>query len=112
MHHVMMVVPVNSDVNETQEIAEEHRQQRHQVLQTVTMRHLHLQHHDGDDDCDHAIAECFQSPLGHLPSASTNSSRAPELSQAIDIDFYLLYVALLWLHFILCGTVILGGLHV
>jgi hypothetical protein len=29
------------------------------------MRRLQLQHHDGDDDGDHAVAECFDPILTH-----------------------------------------------
>jgi hypothetical protein len=29
------------------------------------MRNLQLQHHDGDQDRNHAIAECFKSPFSH-----------------------------------------------
>src|ERR1041384_6711084 len=55
------------------------------------MRYLHLQHHNGDYDCDHAIAERFQPALGQVPSALAISSRAPEWSQPSTSTFYLLY---------------------
>jgi hypothetical protein len=34
------------------------------------MRHLQFQHHDGDDDSDDTIAECFESTFAHpaIPS--------------------------------------------
>ena len=32
------------------------------------MRHFHLQHHDGDDDGEHAVTEGLESALPHVPS--------------------------------------------
>src|SRR5215468_12699726 len=66
VQHVMMVVPVNADIYETQNIAEEHWQQRPQIFDAIAMRHLHLQHHNGDDNCDHSVTECLQASLRHL----------------------------------------------
>src|SRR5436305_13885622 len=68
MQHVMVVVPVDADINEIQDVTEEHRQHGQQVMEAVAMRRLHLQHHDRDDDCDHAVAECLQASGAHLPS--------------------------------------------
>jgi hypothetical protein len=68
MQQVMVVVPVNADINETQDVAEEDRQYGKQVLRTVAVRHFHFQHHDRDDDRDHAVAESLQSPRPHIPS--------------------------------------------
>ena len=58
-----MVVPVNANIHKAQNVAEKHRRQLTQVFQFHTMRHLELQNHDGDDDGDHTIAECFQPAL-------------------------------------------------
>src|SRR5262249_39809841 len=41
------------------------------------MRYLHLQHHDRSDR-DHAVAECSQPPLGHLPSLALPVDRERE----------------------------------
>jgi len=63
--HMVVIVPVDADVHETQHVAQEHRQQRQQRIDRLTVRDLHLQHHDGDDDGDHPVAECFEPSLAH-----------------------------------------------
>jgi hypothetical protein len=68
MRHVMVVVPADSDINETQNVTEKDRQNRSQRLHGVAMRYFQLKHHDRDDDRDHSVAECFQSPFGHVVS--------------------------------------------
>ena len=65
MQHMVMVVPVDADVDEAQYIAQEHRDQWRKSLDALAMRRLQLQHHDGDDDGDHAGAECFDPILTH-----------------------------------------------
>ena len=66
VEQVMMVVPVDAEINEAQHVAQEHRQQRFQARRgRRRVRHFHLQHHDGDDDGEHAVAERFQPVLFH-----------------------------------------------
>src|SRR5476649_1757078 len=50
---------------QTEHITEKDRYQGLQCSQIGAMRHMQLQHHDGDDDRDDAIAECFQSAFTH-----------------------------------------------
>jgi hypothetical protein len=50
MEHVVMVVSVDAEVDEAEHVAQEHRPQRPQGGEIGAVRHLHLQHHDGDDD--------------------------------------------------------------
>ena len=61
----MVVVPINADVDEAQHVAEGHGQQGYQVRKLRPVRHLDLQHHDGEDDGQDAIAEGFESSLVH-----------------------------------------------
>src|SRR5579871_2961989 len=66
MQHMMMVVPVDTDINEAEDITEKDRQQRPQRFHSAAIRHLHLQHHNRDDDRNYAVAEGLQSALAHL----------------------------------------------
>src|SRR5215472_4872253 len=87
LQQVMVVVPVNAHVKETQDVAEKHWQQRPQRFQAVTMRYLHLQNHDRDDDRNYSIAERFQSPFIHLSSGVLlEVSAAAVIKQASDLQ--------------------------
>jgi hypothetical protein len=59
MQQMMMVVPVDPDVDEAQDIAQENRDQGYERAQGLAVRDFELQHHDGDDDGDDAVAEGF-----------------------------------------------------
>lgn len=50
MTHVLMIVPLDADVKETGHVALQHRQYGSQRLEVCSMRYLHLQDHDRDDD--------------------------------------------------------------
>src|SRR4051794_24750572 len=66
MEHMVVVVPVDCDIDETEDVAEKHWNKRHESRQVRIVWHLHFQHHDGDDDGDHSIAECLESSLAHI----------------------------------------------
>jgi len=68
MQEVVMVVPEDTHVDKAQHIAAKHRQQFLQRSEIRPMRHLQFQHHDRNNDRDHAIAECFQPSLAHRHS--------------------------------------------
>jgi hypothetical protein len=63
LQHVVVVVPVDADVDEAQHVTEEHRPQRRQRRDAGAVRHFQLQHHDGDQDGDRAVAESFEALL-------------------------------------------------
>src|SRR5215212_5124554 len=65
MQHMVVVVPIDAQVDEAQHIAEEHRHQWRQSVDALAVRHLHLQHHDRDDDGDHTIAESLKPTFSH-----------------------------------------------
>ena len=59
----MVVVPIDADVNKTQHIAAKDRQHGLQSRKPLGLRDFELQYHDGDDDREHPVAECFK-PVG------------------------------------------------
>jgi len=68
IEQMVMVVPVDTDVDEAEQIDQQRRQHRAQGIPVRAMWHFQLQHHDRDQDCDHAIAEGLEPP--GLQSAS------------------------------------------
>src|ERR1700675_2987817 len=69
LQEVMMVVPVDADVNETQDIAEENRKEWLQSRKAGSLWRLHFQHHDSDDDGEYPVTKSLHAALGH-PSYS------------------------------------------
>lgn len=59
MQHVMVIVPVDSQIKKAKYVTEKHRQYWNQRGKFGRVRDLHFQHHDSDDDCENAVAECF-----------------------------------------------------
>src|SRR5690348_13677140 len=55
-----MVVPVDAEVDEAQHVAQKDREHRTQRGERRVVRHVQLEHHDRDEDGDHAIAERFE----------------------------------------------------
>jgi len=60
---MMVIVPVNADIEKTQYIAAENRKDWLQSLNTSQLRNLQLKNHDSDDDCQDSIAEGLE-PTG------------------------------------------------
>jgi len=65
VEQVMMIVPINPNVNETQYVAQKNGQNWLESRKIVRMRHFHFQDHDRDDDSDYTIAEGFHSIRSH-----------------------------------------------
>ena len=82
VQQVVVVVPVDADVDEAQHVAQEHRPQLRDRGQVVAVGHVQLQHHDRDDDGQHAIAERLESTLAHLASARRNAAPRSILAAA------------------------------
>jgi hypothetical protein len=65
LQEVMMVVPVDANVNEAQDIAEENRKEWLQGRKTGSFWRLHFQHHDRDDDGENPVTKSLHAALGH-----------------------------------------------
>ena len=62
----MMIVPINTDINEAKYIANEDRNKRFEAADIFGMRYFQLQDHDGNDDGKYTIAKSFESGFPHL----------------------------------------------
>lgn len=81
---MVVIVPVNPDVKEAQHVAEENRQQRAESAKVLAVRHLHFQHHNGDDDGDNAVTERLKATLAHY-GYSTGARTETQTTSAIAI---------------------------
>ena len=61
----MMIVPVDADINEAQHVSQENGHERLDHRPICSVRDLQLQHHDRDDDREHAVAEGFEAIAFH-----------------------------------------------
>ena len=68
MQQVMVVAPINTQHNKTQDITNQHRQQGFNNFPAGTMWNPKFQHHNRDKDGYHTSAKCFQAGLGHVGS--------------------------------------------
>src|SRR5215211_6122322 len=74
MKHVVVVIPIDTKIDEAQNIAQEYGDQGYKSFNALAVRHLHLQHHDGDDDGYHTITERFKPILSHAERARHQKS--------------------------------------
>src|SRR5688572_15636879 len=65
MQQVVMIAPVNPQIDVAHHITAQHGQERSQSRQRCVVRCPQLQHHDGHDDRDYGITECFNSCGSH-----------------------------------------------
>src|SRR5450631_589566 len=73
LEHVMVVAPVDADVDEAEQVGQELRGGAAKRLEGGLVRDLQLQNHDGDDDGEDAVAKRFEPTGSHLPSLSGES---------------------------------------
>ena len=65
LEHMMVVVPIDTEIDETQYICEKHRQERAYGREIVPVWYSQFQYQNRDQDSDHAIAEGFKSGFIH-----------------------------------------------
>src|SRR5450631_1639599 len=73
LEHVMVVAPVDADVDEAEQVGQELRGGAAKRLEGGLVRDLQLQNHDGDDDGEDAVAKRFEPTGSHIPSLSGES---------------------------------------
>jgi hypothetical protein len=59
MQHMMVVVPVNGEIYEAQDVAQEYGQQGREAFETLAMRDLQFKNHYRNDDGQDAITKRF-----------------------------------------------------
>src|SRR5215510_14632349 len=74
IEHMVMIVPVDTDVYEAEDIAQKHGGDRRERSETVAVRNFHLKYHDGDDDRDDAVAERLEPVFAHQTSQKRRES--------------------------------------
>jgi hypothetical protein len=65
VQHVVVVVPVDAEVDEAEHVRQEHRGQRAQRVPVRAVRDLQLEDQDRDQDGDDAVTERLETPLAH-----------------------------------------------
>ena len=65
VEHVVMIVPVDAQVDEAQHVSQKHRHEGPERFPVGPMRDPQFQHHDRDQDRDHAVAERFETSFIH-----------------------------------------------
>src|SRR5438477_12907225 len=79
LEEVMVIVPVDAEINEAQHISQKDGQERPERGQIRAVRHAKLQHHDGDDDRQNTITECLKS-VGLHGNTMTDPDRRSAIS--------------------------------
>ena len=67
MEQVMVVDPVDAQVDEAQDVGQQLGSQRRQGIERGPVRWSQLEDHDRDDDGEDAIAERLEPALAHEP---------------------------------------------
>src|SRR5215207_9067629 len=74
LQQVMMIVPVDCDIQKAEDIAEKGGRKGDECAQIRPVRRLQLEHHDRDNDGDHTVAECFQPAFVQRTISAARSS--------------------------------------
>ena len=80
VEHVVMIAPINPEKNKTQDIAEKTGQSREQRGEASAMRHFQFQNHDGDNDCEDAVAKGFEPVLTHVELPANHEVAKSEIA--------------------------------
>jgi hypothetical protein len=70
---MVMVVPINRQVNEAQYVTDEIRKYANKGRPTRPVRHFQLEDHDRDDDGDDTITECGETIFSHSVTPRQNA---------------------------------------
>lgn len=65
MKHMVMIMPIDSDIDEAQHVPEEYWYEFSKCMQISTVRDFEFEYHDGDDDSDDAITKCLEAVFVH-----------------------------------------------
>jgi len=71
MEEMVVVIPVDSNVDKAQDIAQEYGVKLQQCLRGRLMGSLQFKYNDGYDHGNHAITKCLNAPFAHASSRST-----------------------------------------
>ena len=91
VHQMMVVVPVDADEHEAEHVAEEPGNEGRERRRVRPVRDFQLQHQDGDDDRDDAVAEGFQPSPGHFTRLAGRAAMvrtAPSMRRARVSGFF------------------------
>ena len=86
LEHVMVVVPIDAEVNKAQHVTQKDRQYRLQCRQFDRVRHFQFQHHNRDNDCKDAVTERFEPGRFHPGGPGGLSSLSQCLAALISIS--------------------------
>src|SRR5204863_7605917 len=80
VQEVMVVVPVDPEIDKTQRVQADGRQNLEQPGHVGAVGCVQLEHHDGNENRDHGVTEGFQPGLGHGAPSTDGSVRVAWVS--------------------------------
>jgi len=82
VQEMMMIVPVDADVNEAQDVAQKDRNRGPKRFERRPGRHPEVKDHDGDDDREDAVTEGFETPFVHRRGFWSTRRRLSRIASA------------------------------